>query len=400
MKSISRKGTAAGGGCALYLFASVFFVAGSVVFVFFSGVPLWRWVGAQSWETVPCVIESSSVGSHSDSDGTTYSIRIRYSYVWEGQTYRGDAYNFFSGSSSGRSGKQKVVDQYPSRSERVCYVNPSDPGDAVLSRDFSLGYLIGCFGLLFVAVAVGVVFAARRSGSNASISRGGRVQAAAAPARAYGEGRVTLKSGSSSVVGCGVMLFVAAFWNGIVGTVLWGVLSDGDVDIFPLLFMIPFVLVGLVLVLVLFYMFLALFNPRPDLTLDPGYLPLGGTSVLGWSFRGSTSRIRRLTITLRGEEKATYRRGTNSVTDTSVFYELVLVDTEAPNEMPVGEISFTVPEFTAPSFDAPNNKIVWVVKVSGDIRRWPDVNAEFPLEIAPLPVEGGGARVPAEFRAG
>ena len=41
------------------------------------------------------------------------------------------------------------------------------------------------------------------------------------------------------------------------------------------------------------------------------------------------------------------------------------------------------------TFAAPHNKVVWCLKVRGEIPRWPDVDEEFPLEV--LPGESTGA---------
>jgi len=400
MKSISRKGAAGKGGCALYGFFGIFFLAGSAVFIFFSGVPLWKWAGAQTWEETACRITSSAVRTHDSSDGATYSVDIAYTYSWNGTNYYGNNYNFMTGSSSGRAWKQAVVDRYPPQSERVCYVNPDNPEDAVLSRAFSLDYLIGTFGLLFVGVALLVLFMARRAKGNKSISRRGKIHTMEKHEVIQRGETISLKGASNNLFGCGFLLFFGVIWNGIVFTIMWSMVREdnlGSGNLFPLLFMIPFVLVGLGVIVAILYVGLSLFNPKPDLTLTPGYLPLGGTAMVGWSFRGSPNRIRHLKISLTGEEKATYQRGTNSVTDSSTFLETVLFETDVPGDMPFGEVPVTVPEFTAPSFEASNNKIVWSIKVHGDIRRWPDVKQDFPLTVSPLPPAAGIVRQPAEF---
>jgi len=397
MKSISRKGTKRGSGCFLVLFAIPFLLIGSGVFIFLSGLPIWNWLNAQQWATVPCTITSSDVGSHSSSDGTTYSIDIEYSYAYEGRTYQGDQFNFFSGSSSGYKGKQHVVDQFPAGTQQACYVNPANPDEAVLNRDFSFTYLIGCFGLVFVFVALALMVVGMRSGKNKSLSAAGRFQPAT-PQPITDETAI-LKSDKSNLFGCVFLIIFGTIWNGIVGAVFFGMLSEGEFssgDIFPMLFLTPFLLVGLGIIVALVYMFLAMLNPRPELSLTPGSILLGGTAILGWQFNGNPSRIGKLTITVIGEEKATYRRGTSSVTDSSTFVKIVLVETDVPVELARGEVQFTIPEFTAPSFDAPNNKIVWQINVHGDIARWPDVNTSFPIQILPLQ-QSTPVRQPGEF---
>jgi hypothetical protein len=36
------------------------------------------------------------------------------------------------------------------------------------------------------------------------------------------------------------------------------------------------------------------------------------------------------------------------------------------------------------TFTAPSNKIIWSLKIKGEIMGWPDVQEEFPIEVTPL----------------
>jgi hypothetical protein len=94
-------------------------------------------------------------------------------------------------------------------------------------------------------------------------------------------------------------------------------------------------------------------------------------------------KLRRLSITLEGREEATYRRGTTSHTDKQVFATFDLVEQVAPVSAVGGSAKVTIPARSMHSFEAPNNKIVWRVRVRGDIRNWPDSDDEFPLSVAP-----------------
>jgi hypothetical protein len=48
-----------------------------------------------------------------------------------------------------------------------------------------------------------------------------------------------------------------------------------------------------------------------------------------------------------------------------------------------GSARVTIPERTMHSFAAPHNKIVWVLRVLGDIPSWPDSEDEFVVTVAP-----------------
>ena len=118
-------------GC-LVLFGGLFVVVGIGLFIGLTLLPLTQWLGAQDWKETPCRIVSSEVKSHSDDDGTTYSVAIVYDYEFGGRQYTGSRYNFVTGSSSGKSGKQAIVNRYPPGSQQHCYVDPGNPDKVIL----------------------------------------------------------------------------------------------------------------------------------------------------------------------------------------------------------------------------------------------------------------------------
>ncbi len=103
-----------------------------------------------------------------------------------------------------------------------------------------------------------------------------------------------------------------------------------------------------------------------------------------WKISGKTSAIQRLRIYLEGREEATYRRGTSTYTDSNVFTEIDLIDTTSPMKMSHGHVSLNIPGDTIHSFVSDNNKIIWSLKVSGDIARWPDIENEFKFTVLPM----------------
>jgi hypothetical protein len=129
--------------------------------------PIYKVIDARNWTETPCRIIHAEVRSHSDDDGTTYSVDILYEYTADRKVWRSNRYDFLGGSSSGRSGKQAVVQQYPVGSPAVCWVNPAEPSEAVLVRKATAKLLIGLFPWVFFLVGaggiVGVLRSARRS---------------------------------------------------------------------------------------------------------------------------------------------------------------------------------------------------------------------------------------------
>jgi hypothetical protein len=181
-------------------------------------------------------------------------------------------------------------------------------------------------------------------------------------------------------------VFIALFWNGIVSVFVAQVVKgwrSGSPDWFLTVFMIPFVLIGLGLACGTIYYLLALFNPRPRLTLTPGAVPLGGTVRIEWEITGRTDVLQNLRVRLIGSEEATYRRGTSTSTDRSVFANLELADISSRMEMSSGTVTATIPGHLMHTFASSNNKILWSIHIHGSIGMWPDLKEEFPVTVLP-----------------
>ncbi len=139
----------------MFLFA-VFLVVGGVLTYAFFIRPLMGVTRARHWPTISCRVISSRVQTHTGGKGgPTYSVDILYAYNVDGREYRSNRYDFMGGSSSGYSSKAAIVARYPPGATAQCYVNPSDPNDAVLEREFQPVMLVGLIFTAFLFVGVG-----------------------------------------------------------------------------------------------------------------------------------------------------------------------------------------------------------------------------------------------------
>jgi hypothetical protein len=373
---------------------SLFALVGGALLYPLGVKPIAKTIASASWVTTPCRVLRAEVRSHDSDDGTTYSVYILYQYEFNGQTYKSDRYEFIGGSSSGYQGKARVVKQYQTATDPVCYVNPDDPYEAVLKRGFHAKLLLVLLPLVFLLIGVGglvgVVRGAAAAGSGAApphfAQRSGRASDDLALLRVGDRGRGVLAPKFPAKTKFIGMTVVALFWNGIVLIFAADVANGfrhGDPSWFGLLMLLPFVAVGLGLAGGAVYQFLALFNPRPTLKLSSSMIPLGTATELSWSFSGQTGRIDEFTVTLRGVEEARYRKGTSTYTDRNTFYEMELCRTSNAAEITSGQIGFVVPPDTMHSFEAENNKIVWNLDIHGNIKRWPDVKESFPITVTP-----------------
>ncbi len=398
------------------IFFAIFLAAGIGVGAFFVGDARHA-LEARRWPGVPCTVEASHVREHeSDSDGHTsytYSVDILYRYEMGGRSYRSNRWQFVSGSSSGRAAKEAIVEQYPVGREFTCYVNPRDPALAVIERSIgarmflllipAVFTLVGAGGLIGLARARGRERAKARAlardefvapgrGIDAEGSpRPGRLPAGVAAARFLppipGDGgAITLKPESSPLGRLFGMIFVALFWNGIVSVFLWQVVAgyrSGSMEWGLALFLVPFVLIGLALIWGVFWTFLSLANPRATVKLRSACVPLGGELELAWEMSGRTHVIERLTIHLEGVEHVTYRRGTNTCTETNTFRKIEIVNTDDRREFDQGREKVRIPANAMHSFVAPNNKVTWTLVLNGSIARWPDVDEKFAVVVVP-----------------
>lgn len=369
-------------GC-LVLFFAVFFLAGAGTFLFFA-IPAFRILAARSWRPTPCVVLSSEVRSHRGDDSTTYSVAVDYEYEVAGRTYRSGRYQFLGGSSGGYDSKSAIVAANPPGARCTCYVNPEDPWDSVLTRSFSKDYLVALVPLLFLAVGLGGILFTLR---NMRRTRAAGETGFGAPggfsfAQEESASPVILKTSGPVPKFLG-MTVVAVFWNGIVAVFLSQVVKGWRGGQHPwglTLFLVPFVLVGLLMIAGVFSTFLATFNPRVRVTASRRAIPLGGAATLEWKFTGAAWRIQRVEIVAEGREEATYRRGTDTHTDRERF---ATIPVYAGAGVTAGTATLTIPEETMHSFAAPNNRIVWTLKLRGEIPNWPDVSQDFDLDVRP-----------------
>ena len=367
------------------LFGIIFFGMGAL-FCWMMGLnPLLKAINSKDWIETKCVILSSEVERHNSSDGTTYSIEIRFRYKVDGKKYVSERYNFDESSSSGYDRKAAIVALYPKKSKQQCWVNPIDPTQAVLSREIPrIVFLVIPFTSIFMLVGLAVLI-----GSLGLLPKNWRIGASNRhqPVATQSSGTQRLKPSSTGVGKVIGTTFAAVFWNGITSIFVTIAVQShlkGNPEWFLTFFIIPFVLIGIGLILAVFHSLLGLANPKLQLTLSESSPRLGETIELEWYANKPLHRLRKLTIELIGQEAATYQRGTNSVTDHSTFHQQLLLELDQPATLQRGNLQLNVPESCMHSFNSGNNKIEWYLKVLGEIPRYPDIKNSYPITVRPL----------------
>jgi hypothetical protein len=396
-RSISNTGKSpVSGGCLIVLlvvFGVAFGATGLGVIYGTSVRPLMNVLSARGWQPAQCEVVYSHVdtssGSGSRSSGTS-RINIQYRYVWQDRTYNGARYDFMTGSDNINDDyKTSVVARHQPGQRVLCYVDPNDPSQSVINRDFRWGYLTGlAFGVPFASVPlllIGFAVYARRAARRKQQS-GVAVTGVAEPSpAASGGGPLVLKPEMSRLGRLAAMTFFCLVWNGITGLFTFFEFSGrlADAGWFLMLFLIPFQLIGLGLVWAVVRATLTLLNPKPTLTLSADSVPVGGSLTLQWELHGATGRLRNLTILLIGREEARYRRGTTTTTDRHTFYERPIMEASDTMRIERGMATLAIPRNTMHSFTADDNKIVWSLKVTGEIGFFPDVDETFDILVRP-----------------
>lgn len=389
-----RPGPAGGGGgrktaLGVGLFLAV---AGAAAGLPLALGPLRSMIASRHWVETPCTVIWSRVLSHDSDDGTTYSVDIFYEYAFAGETHRSNRFRFLTGSSSGRSGKVAIVRNYPEGSRQVCYVNPDRPEQAVLLPGLSAAAFLAAIPLVLLLLGVALVAGSLRSG--AAGRPPGRPSAFLPSGPAGGFAAGTAEAGTALVfrpagtrmMKAGGCLFGALFWNGIVSVFLAEAIEgwqSGAGDWIQTLFLVPFVAIGIAILLGFLYQLLALANPKPTVILPGGPPHPGDTVELAWELSGRASRVSRLTISLWGVESATYRRGTDTATSREVFYDLILMEAVDPVDIRQGRAAFALPDDLMPSLQLPNNEIKYQIRVQGAVPLWPDIADHYDLTLLP-----------------
>jgi hypothetical protein len=405
--AISESGKANPGCVRLFLLVWSIGFGGAGVFFFWLSFlsPILNSRAAMDWPQTECTILSSKVEVQSGEDGgSTYHAKLEYEYLVDGVQYQNDRYSFDQMNGSSDYANQ-VVRQNGVGTKQVCFYDPAQPSHSTLVRELKqTNYWFVLFPLLFITVGSVVfwiaVFKMRPKKKTAFATEIDKTNFAIAkkssdskddpnPADLLDQEWAKpqkLKSGASPSAKFLITLGISIFWNGIVSIFLYQFLFESNelwVKIFMGLFLTPFVLIGLVMIGAAVYTFMAIFNPKIEIAMSTGAVPLGEEVDIAWEVVGKASRIRHLNIEVQGQQLATFRRGTSDFTDTEIFERIPICDIEAQPDIQFGSVNIVIPEATMHTFEANKNKVTWTIVVSGKIPWWPDVTEEFPFRVSP-----------------
>lgn len=181
------------------------------------------------------------------------------------------------------------------------------------------------------------------------------------------------------------MLF-ALFWLGF--SLIWTYMAWRGGGGAMALFGVPFILIGLLLILGALWRSIAGVKIAPPVVRVSNPSPsLGETIRVMWEVRFRTrTNLQDGRVELLFRESASYTQGTDRRTDThesvKEFNELPIGEMEAGKELQ-GQAEFIIPVDGMHSFETDNNRLEWFLRVRLNAMEWPDVTDEFQLNVQP-----------------
>lgn len=338
---------------------------------------------AERWPSVQGAVLSSRVIENRGDDSTTYRGYVAYSYNVDGREYKNDQVAFMSLSSSCYSCARKIVRNNPKGGSVRVFFNPANPAESVLDRNWRWSYLLGFLPAIFFFVGIFGLYGSKnkatplvgqRSLNGASVQDmawAGSFPQASQDART---GLYDLRPAHSSMTKFVVVLLFTLFWNTIV---FWVAIDSGfSFNLFALfntLFMVPFVLVGLGMLVLSAYMFFGLWSPKIHILVPQLRFAPGNAYSCKWTVDGAYSKIQSLEVSLQAEEKIYYNSGDDrSSKDRTVFSERVFQSNQNLRSAS-GEFEVSLPVACMHTLDTPDTKLVWSLQVKADVAGLPDV---------------------------
>lgn len=417
-----RTGSKTLGSAGEALFFAIFLLVGCVgVVVLFATLVIPEWRTNHEFVRDKCLVRETRLAEKEGEDGILYRPEVKIEYQIKGQTYRVWAYDTWtldpdSGFSADKEEQLALLKRFtpdPKR-EYDCWYDPAEPSRAVLVRG-SHGWiwltfivpicfiLIGGGGLVYTAFTWGTS-AERRA---ALVKRAAELTPFDTNDRAKSKfpnvpdsTKITDSPGTkltyrlpvaiASIWGLLASLIAGVLWNSIVAMFALVAVNNhlqGTPDWFLTLFTIPFVLIGIGLIVFFVRQLLIATGIGPTLVEISDHPLYPGECYRLFVQQVGRLRMKSLQVLLVCEEEATYRHGTDTRTETRRVYEQMLFEQarfDVQHRVPFETLcDVELPAGAMHSFKSDHNEVNWKILVKGNVSRWPDFERSFPVIVYP-----------------
>ena len=376
-------------------------------------IPEWR--ANRHFVATTCeVVGKPGVQGRYFRDAESFRPAVRIRYEVDGRTYETVTFGPVDMAYSDSDKVRDLMKPFVIGQRYPCWYDPLDPRRAVLLQGYS-GWMymfllvplpfimIGGFGLVLALMrwstsaerrAVLIHRAAQLDPFEASGDNGNSFPQVPAEANLTNSPGTTLAYRLPVTAAPGWMLFATLMaclaWNAIV--VVFVVMairrhSSGNPDWLLTVFVVPFALAGMGLVVYFVRKLLATTGvgaTRMEISKHP-LLP--GDACEIYMSQAGRLMMNSLEVLVACEEKATYRQGTDTRTEFRRVYEdkLFAADRfEIRQGLPFEQrITLRIPEAAMHSFKSDHNEINWKLVVRGDVDGWPCYERVFPVVVYP-----------------
>ncbi|MEX0711665.1 MAG: DUF3592 domain-containing protein [Pirellulales bacterium] len=346
--------------------------------------------------------------------GDTYAPRLHVEFEVKGKRYSVWApYEITDPHMADRDATRKILDRFERGREYPCWYDPRDPQRVVLSRGYTwYTWLMLLLPISLIAIGGGglsyYVWGWGKSAERRAALAGRsqrldffdrepdsqpwfpNVPGAAEVTNSPGTVLAFRLPSAGNSWGLAAGLIGCLIWNAVVSVFAVMAVRNhlaGQPDWRLTLFVVPFALVGLGLVIVLVRQLListGVGSTIVEISQHPLY-PGGAYRV----FVSQAGRLKMnwLAVSLICEEEATYRQGTNTRTVQRRVYQHELFrrqDFELQPRRPLeAQCSLDIPAGAMHSFRADHNQVSWKVVVQGNVVHWPDFERVFLVHVYP-----------------
>lgn len=352
------------------LIGGIIFILVGVLFLYLKVGRDWMMFrDAQHWQATSCVIRTSEISAPFKEvrGGTQYKPIIEYVYQFNGVEHVSRQYCIGDDASGYKSKIQAIVNSFVVGKNTICYVNPSNPQQAILNRQWSPAYPYILFSMTFVGMGLAVIWTAvllRKSDRSLPYhldkTLDGYIPSCDPNARSLDMASERIVSDGALVALPILLSFSIFFVVGLIEDVSNPYEQDISAIAIILIGLIATAFLAAVLVLIIRLIFPNVIEDQ--LRLIPGTLRPGQAAKIVWKFH-RTRKYARLQIRLISSEVAVHANESMTRDQVRIYLDHELVDATNPENIGSGEVTFTLPKNTMHSMELPNNDITWKIRV-------------------------------------
>ncbi len=428
-----RTGSRLFGSVGEAIFFAVMLVVGCAGIVFgivWLIVPEWR--VNHGFVEHTCKVIEKRVDEVPSEKGLLFRPEVKIDYEVQGVTYSPYTYDIHHTTRSTRDEAQAAIDRFTVGQTYPCWYDPADPSIAVLVRGYQwwiwpallipgfvrrhrhrrTGLHGGCIGANRRNAARPPCGACRRRNCSTcrrpsipnTLTSPIRSEITSSPGTRLAYRLPLTQSPGWTLFG---LLAACVAWNGAVSVfVVMAVRSflAGTPDWLMTLFIVPFLAVGVALVVVFARLLRQTAGIGPTLVEISDHPLLPGNRYRLFLSQSGNLTLKSIEVSLICEEEAVFRQGTNARTESrEVFRQSLYSGGGAiirPGEPLEAECDLPIPAEAMHSFRASHNQVQWKLIVRGEIVGWHGFQRSFPVVVRPLPRRRSRRRGRPHERAG